>query len=90
MSEAIDNFLETLYSDRVVAKAKTIPDTLTFEDENGEPLEDFGTVALTWPMKLSIAEQSIRWRQSLQTTVIRILMVHANRVIRTHEKGNIK
>lgn len=90
MSEAIDNFLETLYDDRAVAKAKTIPDVMTFEDENGKPLPEYGSVALTWPMKLEFAKLSIKWHQSVETVVMRIVMVHANRVIRTHEKRNIK
>lgn len=88
MSEGLDKFMENLYSDRVKARAASIPDKISFVDENDEPMEDWGEVELTHEMKLMLAEQSIKWHQSLETTFIRILMVHANRVIRVHDKEN--
>lgn len=61
---------------KVFAKAKTIPSEIVLCDEDGNPIDGDDTVVIPidWYMKLHIAERSIKWKQSVETTINRILM----------------
>lgn len=80
----LHNMIENLYNERTIAKAKTIPDEIEFSDEDGNILEEFGLLTLTWEQKLMVAELSIKWHQSLEKTLLRMIMSGVRQAIKEH------
>lgn len=58
---------------KVFKKASTFPDEVYFTDEDGNELEDWGTMKLDADHKLLIAGYSIKWKQSFETTFARLI-----------------
>jgi len=59
--------------DRITKKAKTLPDELQLCDEDGNPLDGESLVVLNFDTKLALATCMLQSKQSLETTLIRIL-----------------
>lgn len=70
-------------SEKLAKKVKAMPDELQLQNENGEDIED-GLVILTISNKWMLAYYQLKWKQSLEVVVRRILQQY----LRKWEKEN--
>jgi hypothetical protein len=57
-------------SEKVLERARMIPDQVLLQPSDSESLESF---ELTLLEKLFVAEKSFQWKQSVETTLARII-----------------
>jgi len=69
-------------SDRIQKIIANMPDEAEFSDENGNRLEEYDVLELTPELKYAIATLSIKWHQSIEKTIVRMIMSGAKATIK--------
>lgn len=67
---------------RVERRAEQVEDRYEFVDEAGKVLPEFGPLELDREGKIVVARLSLKWKQSIDTTLERMVRVAIQRYVR--------
>lgn len=76
----------TYTPEQIQKRANTIPKEISFEDDNGNALADYGILRLTPQERYRVAEICLKQKQSWRTVILRSMSALANKTIKEHNE----